>query len=124
MTAERDRVLTESELIALERGASAGLLRDLTGRRVILTGRMSLQRASMIELVQAAGGTVSDTPLWPSDLLVTAGSMGGRSAKLVAAVRAGATVIDEETFVAELTPATHELRSGIRAPYGAARAVR
>ena len=89
------------------------LLRQLGGRRVALTGRMSVPRALVVELVTAAGGQpVGSVSGGAGGLLVIAdadAASGRATTKRDAAGRQGWEVLTESEFAEAITPTPEEL---------------
>lgn len=113
-----DEKLSDRDLGYLREAGRWGLLRDLDGRTVCLTGKMSLPRAQVEKLIEAADGRFTNTMTGAVQILVTA-DPDSRSTKVQAAMRAGIPVLSEAQFVTRLMPSPDELLTGERARFEA-----
>jgi NAD-dependent DNA ligase len=114
------RTLPADELQLLDKAGDWGLIRNLSGRKVCMTGTMSLTRDQMARLIEAAGGQFTNTLNGTVNMLIVPGDKFGgyRSAKADKARREGVMVVSELEFVAGLLPTPEELLSGQRAAWG------
>ena len=119
-TSTQKRTLSQPERDALRKAGEWGLLRSLAGRKVCLTGRMSMERTSLAALVEAAGGVFTNVMGAGVQLLVIADDSTW-SNKIQAAEDAGTRCLRESEFAAELLPTPEELLSGRPAEFGAPR---
>jgi len=114
------RLLSGEELSQLRTAAEWGLLRSLSGHTVCLTGRMSMERAQVATLIQAAGGAWAATMSAAVTMLVVADD-GTWTNKMRDAESRGVRVVRESDFAAGLLPTPAELLSGERAGWAPAR---
>lgn len=112
--------LSTHELAHLRVAGEWGLLRDLSGWKVCLTGAMSMERGQVAALIEAAGGQFTNSMSSGVRLLVVADD-GTWTSKMEKAEQAGVRVLRESEFAAELLPTPEELVSAKRAPFGAPR---
>lgn len=116
----KKRTLTDAELDCLDLAGSWRMLRDLSGLKVCMTGKMSMQRAQLARLVEAAGGVFTNTMSGSVNILVVADDSVW-STKIEQAEERGTRVLRETEFAAELLPTPAELLGGMRAKFGADR---
>lgn len=114
------RTLSPQDLQYLGAAGQWGLLRDMSGWKVCMTGKMSMERSQLAALVESAGGTFTNSMSGSVRLLLVADDSVW-SAKLEKAEEAGTQVMRESQFVALLLPTPEELLSGERAAFGAPR---
>lgn len=107
------RELTQEELRHLRVAGEWGLLRDLAGMRVCMTGAMSLKREQLAVLVEAAGGVFTNTMTASVDLLVV-NELSRMSAKVREAERRGVLIVAETELAERLLPRPEELLGGVR----------
>lgn len=115
------RSLTTDELSYLRRAGSWGLLRNMAGWKVCMTGKMSMERSQLAVLVEAAGGVFTNSMSSSVRLLIVADDTVAWTTKMQAAEDAGTLVLRESEFAERLLPTPAELLSGERAPFPAVR---
>lgn len=99
--------LTRDDVEALKAAASAGLLKRLppVHRRISLTGKLSMKRADMVQLIRAVGGVYDEHPtLGTRYLIVGDTSVHGRTQKMREAEARGTRIISETDFVRMIAP--------------------
>jgi NAD-dependent DNA ligase len=114
------RKLDERDLGHLKLAGDWKLLRDMSGWKVCMTGKMSMERSQLAALVEAAGGQFTNSMSNSVRLLIVADDATWTT-KLEKAEEAGTRVMRESEFAAELLPTPAELLSGARAAFGQAR---
>ncbi len=119
MTTET-RTLTDDELDHLKVAGAWKLLRSLAGHKVCMTGKMSMQRAQLAQLVEAAGGSFTNSMSSSVTILVIADDSVW-SNKIEQAEQRGTKVCRESEFAAELLPTPAELLAGRQERFGADR---
>lgn len=114
------RKLDERDLGHLKLAGDWKLLRDMSGWKVCMTGKMSMERSQLAALVEAAGGQFTNSMSSSVRLLIVADDATWTT-KLEKAEEAGTLVMRESAFAAELLPTPAELLSGVRASFGTER---
>lgn len=114
--------LTAKEIELLRMAGEWGLLRNLAGKTVCLTGNMSMERVQLAELIEAADGRFSHAVKKGLDILVAGDyllSDGGLAitSKLRQAKSAGVKVFSETEFIERLMPSPEELLADARASF-------
>lgn len=97
LTAEDERMLNEA--------AREGLFsKTFTGKRVSLTGTMSMSRADIVRVIQAAGGRYEVKPVRGTNYLVVGDTKAnGMTSKIRAALALDIEVLEEHEFAAMLS---------------------
>jgi len=97
--------LSEDDRLMLNAAAREGLFSQaFQGKRVALSGTMSMSRKDIVSVIKAAGGRWDETTRSGTDYLVV-GDTGahGMTAKIDAAVKLGIEILEEHEFAAMLT---------------------
>lgn len=105
--------LADHELETLRAAGEWGMLTDLAGWKVLMTGKMSLPRHQLAVLVEAAGGTFTNTMSSGVRLLV-APKEDHFSTKVQKAEQQGVRIMTEEEFIGALLPQPEDLLAGRR----------
>ena len=100
--------ITRDDLELLMQAAKAGLLKTLPpgrSRHISMTGKLSMKRADMVQLIRAVGGIWDEHPTWGTGYLIVGDtSVHGRTQKMREAEQRGTTIIHEDDFVRMITP--------------------
>lgn len=109
----KSQALEPDELRVLRLAGEWGMLRDLSGWKVCMTGASSMRREDLAVLIEAAGGTWTNTMSGTVKLLI-APADDAFTAKVQKAEATGVRVMSEHDFVAALLPDADDLLAGRR----------